>query len=67
MRYGFDSGFGECLWGSLGVFGGFPKLGVPFRGPYNKDYTIFGVYIGVPLYRETTICDSIYLVQLGGP
>ena len=24
-------------------------------GPHNKDYHIFGVYIGVPLFWETTI------------
>ena len=23
-------------------------------GPNNKEYSIFGVYIGVPLFRETT-------------
>ena len=23
-------------------YGGFPKLGVPFWGPYNKDYSIWG-------------------------
>ena len=35
---------------------GFPKIGgTLFRGPYNKDYSIFGVYIGVPLFWETTI------------
>ena len=35
--------------------GGFPKLGVPFGGPSNKDYTILGSIIGVPLFREITM------------
>ena len=34
--------------------GSFPKLWVPFWGPYIKDYGFFGVYIGVPLFWETT-------------
>ena len=38
----------EDIWG-------FPKIrGTLFGSPYNKDYSI-GVYIGVPLIRETTI------------
>ena len=41
------------------IHGGFPKLGVPFLGPYNKDYSILG-YIGVPLFRETTTYIYIY-------
>ena len=28
--------------------GGFPKLGVPFWGPYNKDYRILGSILGPP-------------------
>ena len=36
---------------------GFPKLGgTCFGGPHNEDYSIFGVYIGVSLFLETTIC-----------
>ena len=35
---------------------GVPKIrGTLFGVPYNKDYIIFGVYIGVPLFWETTI------------
>ena len=35
---------------------GFPKLGVPFGVPIIiKNYSILGVYIGVPLFRETAI------------
>ena len=31
------------------LYGGFPKLGVPFLGgPYNKDYSILGSILGVP-------------------
>ena len=37
---------------------GFPKIrGTFFGGPHNKDYSI-GVYIGVPLFWETTILAS---------
>ena len=36
------------------TFGGFPKLGVPSGGPYNKDYRILH-YNGVPPFWETTI------------
>ena len=28
--------------------GGFPKLGVPFLGPQNKDYSILGSMLGSP-------------------
>ena len=28
--------------------GVFPKLGVPFGGPYNKDYKILGSILGSP-------------------
>ena len=28
------------------LYGGFPKLGVPFWGPYNKDYSISGSILG---------------------
>ena len=31
-----------------GLNEGFSELGLPFQGPYNKEYSIFGVYIGVP-------------------
>ena len=37
---------------------GFPKLGIPFRDPDNRDYSNLGSYwghIGVPLFRETAI------------
>ena len=30
------------------------NLGYPFSGSYNKDCSILGVYIGVPLFWETT-------------
>ena len=30
-----------------GLYGGFPKLGVPsWGGPHNKDYSILGLYWG---------------------
>ena len=31
------------------------NLGYLFWGPYNKDHSILGVYIWVPVFRETTI------------
>ena len=31
------------------------KFWVPYWGPHNKDYSILGVYIRVPLFWETTI------------
>ena len=38
---------------------GFPKFGVPFCGSYNKNYSIFCAYIGVPPFQETTtLCHS---------
>ena len=40
---------------SYGPYGGFPKLGVPFWGPNNKDYSILGSILGVPLFSEITI------------
>ena len=30
------------------MFGSFPKLGIPFWGPHNKDYSIFGSILGSP-------------------
>ena len=30
----------------MGLHGGLPKLGVPFRGPHNKDYSILGSILG---------------------
>ena len=36
-------------------YGGFPKLGVPFYGIPIIRIIVFGVYIGVPLFWETTI------------
>ena len=39
---------------------GFPKIrGYHFGGPHSKGYNIFGVYIEVPLFLETTKC-SLY-------
>ena len=32
--------------------GGFPNLGLPFGGPYNKGSSYFGVYIGVPYFGK---------------
>ena len=35
--------------------GGFPELEVPSCCPHDKDYNVFWFYMGVPLFRETTI------------
>ena len=32
--------------GAINLNGSFPKLGVPFWGPYNKDYSILGSILG---------------------
>ena len=44
------------MWGELRGFQGlgfreFPKLGVPFRGPYSKDCSILGSILGSPYLR----------------
>ena len=54
-RCGFLQGW-DLYWGALGAnmrptwfsrgYGGFPKLGVPFGCPNNKDYSILGLYWG---------------------
>ena len=33
-------------------YGGFPKLGVPFGGPYKKDYSILGSILGYPNFGK---------------
>ena len=35
-----------------GPHGGFPKLGVPFLGPHNKDYSILGSILGSPHFGK---------------
>ena len=50
------------------LFGGFPKLGVPFGGPYNKDYSILGSILGYPnfgkllfgLFVQSGPCRSLF-------
>ena len=37
------------------IYGIFPKSGVLFWGPYNKDYSISGSIFGSPYFGETTI------------
>ena len=43
----------SCMSG--GLYGGFPKLGVPFWGSQLRNIVFWGLY-WVPLFRETTIC-----------
>ena len=37
------------FWLLVVPIGGFPKLGVPFWGPYTKDYSILGSKLGSPI------------------
>ena len=37
-----------CSGSPSETFGGFPKLGVPFGDPNNKDYSILGSILGSP-------------------
>ena len=34
------------------LYGGFPKLDVPFWGPYNEDYTSLGSILGYPNFGK---------------
>ena len=34
------------------LYGSFPKLGVPFGGPYNRDYSILGSKLGSPYFGK---------------
>ena len=36
----------------LTAFRGFPKLGVPFWGPENRDYSILGSILGSPYFGQ---------------
>ena len=44
-----------CSWTTWG----FPKLWALFGSTYNKGYNIFGVFIGVTLFWETTTSDEM--------
>ena len=37
---------------NLAEFGVFPKLGIPFLGPHNKDHSILGSILGFPYFRK---------------
>ena len=41
-------------------FWGFPKLGLPFEGPSNKDYSIFGSVLGSPYFGKLQYHMHIY-------
>ena len=45
------------IWGIIGVRG-FPKLGVPCWGSYNKDYRILGSILGYPNLGNYHLCTS---------
>ena len=38
-----------CVCMCIYMYGGFPKLGVPFWGSHNKDYSILGSILGPPI------------------
>ena len=40
------------------LFGGLFKLGVPFWGPHNKDFDIFGSIFGSPYYGKLPFSSS---------
>ena len=40
-------------------FGGFPKLGVPFWGPSNKDYSILGSILGSPQFGKLPFVENL--------
>ena len=47
------------------LYRGFPKLGVPYWGPHNKDYSILGSILGSPYfgklpYRDNGKMETIY-------
>ena len=39
--------------------GGFPKLGVPFGAPYNKDYSILGSILGSPYFGTNSVSSVL--------
>ena len=59
-------GIAEPRAGRVGVtakqYGGFPKLAVPFGGPYNKDYTSIGSFLGSPYFGKPPYwpCHDFY-------
>ena len=42
----------EMKTGACMKYGVFPKLGVPFGGPHNKDYGILGSILGSPYFGK---------------
>ena len=38
--------------------GGFPKLGVPFEGPYKKDYSILGFILRHLLFSQVQTSEA---------
>ena len=44
--------------GFVFITGGFPKLGVPFWGPNNKDYSILGLHWGSPILGKYQVGSS---------
>ena len=54
-RMGITKNWWSSFWMSFLVctlkeVGNFPRLGVPFWGPYNEDYSILGSILGSPYY-----------------
>ena len=47
------------------LFGGFPKLGVPFLGtPHNKDYSILGSILGSPYIGKLPFVSLVLFVLI---
>ena len=40
------------------LYRGFPKLGVPYWGPHNKDYSILGSILGSPYFGKLPYRDN---------
>ena len=40
------------LVGNKGIYGAFPKLGVPFWGHNNEDYSFLGSTLGSPYFGK---------------
>ena len=56
----------EMKTGACMIYGVFPKLGVPFGGPHNKDYGILGSILGSPYFGKLPyICIYIYIYMYG--
>ena len=49
----------SCLYRNMYIYRRFPKLGLSFGRPHNKDYSIAASIFRVPLFWETTMYTSV--------